>query len=73
MGGPTVAQTWLGSPTIDEVRYPDDALALIRSLPDEGALFVRVTDAQGRGHDATFQLKGLARAGALIARACERN
>jgi len=70
--GPIVAQTWLGSPAINEVHYPGDALAFLRSLPDEGSLSVRVTDAQGRDHDATFRLKGLARARELIAGACER-
>ena len=72
-GGPIVAQTWLGSPAINEVRYPGDALAFLHSLPNEGSLFVRVTDAQGRDHDATFRLKGLARARDLIARACDKH
>jgi hypothetical protein len=65
-------ETWLGSPTVDEVMYPLDALAFMRSLPDEGSIFFRVTDAQGRDHDATFQLHGVARARDLIASACER-
>ena len=70
--GPMVAETWFGSSAINEAHYPGDALAFMRSLPDEGSLYVRVTDAQGRDHVATFRLHGLARARDQIARACER-
>ena len=71
--GPEVAETWFGSPAINEALFPGDALAFLRTLPDEGSLFIRVTDAQGRDHDATFRLKGLAAARDAIARACEKN
>ena len=56
---PVIRQQWIASEDGKTVRYKDDALALLRSLPDDARLKVSVFDWQGPSHDGTFQLAGL--------------
>jgi hypothetical protein len=56
---PAVWQPWIASEDGKTLSYKDDALELLRSLPDEARLKIRVFDSQGTGHEATFQLAGL--------------
>jgi hypothetical protein len=49
---------------------PDRALALIKALPDNGTLFVRVFDFRGAVHDAAFNLGVVSAARARVAAAC---
>jgi hypothetical protein len=52
------------------VSPPASALALLKSLPDNGKLFVRVFDFSGNGHDAQFNLGTVSVARAQVAAAC---
>ncbi|HLW92779.1 MAG TPA: hypothetical protein VKS78_15965 [Roseiarcus sp.] len=70
--GPPMAEIWPGTETLDAALLPRDALAFMQSLPDEGSVSFAVTDALGHEHDATFRLRGVARARELIARACSK-
>jgi hypothetical protein len=56
---PAVWQPWIASEDGKTLSYKDDPLELLRSLPDEARLKIRVFDSQGTGHEATFQLAGL--------------
>jgi hypothetical protein len=71
-GGPTATESWPGTLALDGVLSPQDAVVFMRTLPDEGSMFFRVTDAHGQDHEATFRLHGVARARELIAKTCER-
>jgi hypothetical protein len=50
--------------------YKDDAVAVLRSLPEGGRLKVNVLGQQGSNHDATFQLAGFDVIRKKIAAAC---
>lgn len=69
---PPVSQTWTGANTINAAVYPGDAVAFLANLPNEGSISFRVTDANGRDHDAVFRLHGVTEASHLIARACSQ-
>ena len=69
---PPVSQTWAGANTVNTAVYPGDAIAFLANLPDEGSITFRVTDANGRDHDAVFRLRGVTQASGLIARACAK-
>jgi hypothetical protein len=56
---PVVRQRWIASEDGKTIRYNDDVLVLLRSLPDDAQLKITVFDWQGPGHDAIFQLAGL--------------
>ena len=48
-----------------------DAIAFLRSLPDDGAMTLRVQDRQGTAHEATFRLAGFDKVRARLAVACK--
>jgi hypothetical protein len=54
---PPVKQQWIASADGKLASYPDDAVALLRTLPDGGRMTVDV-EASGPGHNAVFQLAG---------------
>jgi hypothetical protein len=56
---PVVRQRWMASEDGKTIRYNDDALTWLRSLPDDAQLKITVFDWQGPGHEALFQLAGL--------------
>jgi hypothetical protein len=56
---PVVRQQWIASEDGKTIRYNDDVLGLLRSLPDNAQLKITVFDWQGTGHKALFQLAGL--------------
>jgi hypothetical protein len=51
--------------------YKDDAVNLLRSVPEGARLKIDVLDGPGPGHDATFQLTGLDAIRKKIAVACK--
>jgi hypothetical protein len=67
-----VETTWAAATNGNSVfaSPPDRALALIKALPDNGTLFVRVFDFRGAVHDATFNLGVVSAARARVAAAC---
>jgi hypothetical protein len=56
---PVVRRQWIGSEDGKTIRYNDDVLEWLRSLPDDARLKITVFDWQGPGHEAIFQLAGL--------------
>ena len=55
---PVVRQQWMASEDGKTIRYNDDVLGWLRSLPDGAKLKITVFDWQGPGHEALFQLAG---------------
>jgi hypothetical protein len=68
---PVVRQLWIASEDGKAVRYTDDVFGLLRSLPDDARLKIRVFDWQGGSHEATFQLAGLDAVRKKIEPACQ--
>jgi hypothetical protein len=62
---------WSMSADAKSAGYQDDAIGLLRSLPEGGRLKITVLDAAGSGHEATFQLAGLDAVRRKIAAACK--
>jgi hypothetical protein len=60
---------WAASADGKTATYKDDAVGLLRSLPEGARLKINVFD--GPGHDATFQLTGLDAIRKKIAVACK--
>jgi hypothetical protein len=68
---PFVSLQWAASADGKAATYKDDAVDLLRSLPEGARLKINVFDGPGRGHDATFQLIGLDAIRKKIAVACK--
>jgi hypothetical protein len=62
---------WAASADGKTATYKDDAVGLLRSLPEGARLKINVFDGPGPGHDATFQLTGLDAIRKKIAVACK--
>jgi type VI secretion system (T6SS) VasI/EvfG family protein len=69
--GVAVERDWLSSPSGKAAFAPGDAIAFAQSLPESGKLFIRVFDAIGEKHEATFQLDGIAEVRRRVAAACD--
>ncbi|MEO6781785.1 MAG: hypothetical protein ABI196_12905 [Bradyrhizobium sp.] len=54
-----VKQQWIASADGKTASYPDDAAALLRSLPEGARLTIDMFDGSGPGRNAMFQLTGL--------------
>jgi hypothetical protein len=67
---PVVRQKWALSVDGKTASYRDDAVGLLRSLPDGGRLKINVPDQQGPGENATFRLAGFDVIRKKIAAAC---
>jgi hypothetical protein len=67
---PAAGQIWLGSEAVNAAVLPRDAVAFLQSLPEDGVIAFRVSDAFGRDHEASFRLRGVATVRRLIAKAC---
>ncbi len=67
----SVRLRWAASADGKYATYKDDAVGLLRSLPDGARLKINVFDGPGPGHDATFQLTGLDAIRKKIAVACK--
>jgi hypothetical protein len=65
-----VSLQWAGSADGKAATYKDDAVNLLRSLPEGARLKINVFDGHGPGHGATFQLTGLDAIRKKIAVAC---
>jgi hypothetical protein len=68
---PFVSLQWAASADGKAAIYKDDAVNLLRSLPEGARLKINVLDGPGPGHDATFQLIGLDAIRRRIAVACK--
>jgi hypothetical protein len=68
---PFVSLQWAASADGKAAIYKDDAVNLLRSLPEGARLKINVLDGPGPGHDATFQLTGLDAVRKKIAMACK--
>jgi hypothetical protein len=68
---PFVRRKWALSVDGKTASYKDDAVDLLRSLPEGGRLKINVLDGPDPGHDATFQLGGLDAVRKKIAVACK--
>jgi hypothetical protein len=68
---PLVRLQWAVAVDGKSASYKDDAVDLLRSLPEGGRLKINVLGGQGPGHDATFQLLGFEAVRKKIAVACK--
>ena len=68
---PFVKQQWIASADGKIASYPEDAAALLRSLPDGARLTVDVFDGSGPGRDAMFQLTGFDAVRRKVETACK--
>jgi hypothetical protein len=68
---PLVRLQWAVAVDGKSASYKDDAVGLLRSLPEGGRLNINVLGGQGPGHDATFQLLGFDAVRKKIAVACK--
>jgi len=68
---PFVRLQWTVSADGKTASYKDDAVGLLRSLPEGARLKIRVFDRQGPGQEATFQLTGLDSVRKKIGLACK--
>jgi hypothetical protein len=68
---PFVRLQWTVSTDGKTASYKDDAVGLLRSLPENGRLKISVFDRQGLGQEATFQLTGLDSVRKKIGLACK--
>jgi hypothetical protein len=68
---PFVRLQWTASADGKAATYKDDAIGLLRSLPEGARLKISVLDRPGPGHEATFQLAGLDAVRKKIAVACK--
>jgi hypothetical protein len=66
-----VSLQWAASTDGKVATYKDDAVDLLRSLPEGARLKINVLDGPGPGHDATFKLIGLEAVRKKIAAACK--
>ena len=68
---PFVRLQWTVSADGATASYKDDAVELLRSLPEGARLKISVFDGRGRGQEATFQLAGLDSVRKRIGLACK--
>ena len=68
---PFVRLPWTVSADGKTASYKDDAVGLLRSLPENARLKIGVFDRQGPGQEATFQLTGLDSVRKKIGLACK--
>ncbi len=68
---PVVRLQWTVSADGKTASYKDDAVGLLRSLPEGARLKISVFDRQGLGQEATFQLTGLDSVRKKIGLACK--
>lgn len=68
--GGEAGQLWLGSEAVNAAVLPGDAVAFLQTLPEDGVIEFRVSDAFGRDHAASFRLRGIVTVRRLIAKAC---
>jgi hypothetical protein len=68
---PFTKQQWIASADGKIASYPEDAAALLRSLPDGARLTVDVFDGSGPGRDAMFQLTGFDAVRRKVEAACK--
>jgi hypothetical protein len=68
---PPVRLSWSVAADGKSAVYQDDAIGLLRSLPEGARLKITVLDAAGSGLEATFQLAGLDAVRRKIAAACK--
>lgn len=68
---PFVKQQWIASADGKIASYPEDAAALLRSLPDGARLTVDVFDGSAPGRDAMFQLTGFDAVRRKVETACK--
>ncbi len=68
---PFVRLQWTLSADGKTASYKDDAVGLLRSLPEDARLKIGVFDRQGPGQEATFQLTGLDSVRKKIGLACK--
>lgn len=68
---PFVRRQWALSVDGKTASYKDDAVDLLRSLPEGARFKINVLGGQGPGHDATFQLLGFDAVRKKIAVACK--
>ena len=68
---PFVRLQWTVSADGKTASYKDDAVELLRSLPEGARLIISVFDRQGLGQKATFQLTGLDNVRKKIGLACK--
>jgi hypothetical protein len=68
---PFVKQQWIASADGKLASYPEDAAALLRSLPDGARLTVDVFDGSAPGRDAMFQLTGFDAVRRKVETACK--
>jgi hypothetical protein len=69
--GAEVERDWPGSASGKAAFSPGDTIAFAQSLPEKGELFIRVFDATGEPHEASFQLDGIAEVRRRVAAACD--
>ena len=68
---PSVRLQWTVSADGKIASYKDDAVGLLRSLPERARLKISVFNRQGLGQEAKFQLTGLDRVRKKIGLACK--
>jgi len=66
-----VEQRWNEVNRSVEIALNGDAISFLQLLPDDGMLFLRVSDRQGVSHDAEFHLTGLEPIRGKVATACK--
>ena len=67
---PPVEQNWKPAETGKSLAFPGDVVRLLRSMPDNGQLLVKVYDGKAAPHETTFRLTGLDPVRRKIAAAC---
>lgn len=67
---PSVEQNWKPAEIGKSLAFPGDVVRLLRSLPDNGQLLVKVYDGKAPPHETTFRLTGLDPVRRKIAAAC---
>jgi hypothetical protein len=68
---PSIRQQWILAADGKTATYKDDAVALLRSIPEGAALKVAVADKDHIRREATFELAGLSAIRQKIAAACK--
>jgi hypothetical protein len=68
---PSIRQQWILATDGKTATYKDDAVELLRSIPDGAALKVAVADKDNVRREALFQLAGLSAVRQKIAAACK--
>jgi Type VI secretion system VasI, EvfG, VC_A0118 len=67
---PPVEQSWKPVEMGKSLAFPGDVVRLLRSMPDNGQLHVKVHDGNSSPHETTFKLTGLESVRRKIAVAC---